>query len=91
MKVLNHIREKIQKRDYYLSIHAEEELWEDRLDRYDAEYAILNGSIDKKLTHDHRGTRYRIIGPSRDGRTIFIICRFKELGELLIVTAYAKD
>jgi len=38
----------------------------------------FKGRIEKKLTKDIRGTRYRIEGPSKAGRTIHIICRFKE-------------
>nr|VFK24353.1 MAG: hypothetical protein BECKMB1821G_GA0114241_100816 [Candidatus Kentron sp. MB]VFK34312.1 MAG: hypothetical protein BECKMB1821I_GA0114274_106715 [Candidatus Kentron sp. MB]VFK76649.1 MAG: hypothetical protein BECKMB1821H_GA0114242_106615 [Candidatus Kentron sp. MB] len=37
--------------------------------------AILKGHIiEKKMTHDSQGTRYRIEGPVLDGRIIHIIC-----------------
>ncbi|MGA1865499.1 MAG: DUF4258 domain-containing protein [bacterium] len=36
-----------------------------------------------------RGTRYRIEGSAKDGRTIHVICRFKEYGILIIITVYA--
>ncbi|MGH7496337.1 MAG: DUF4258 domain-containing protein [bacterium] len=41
------------------------------------------------MTHDIRGTRYRIAGPAKDGRPIHVICRSKEDGNLVIITAYA--
>jgi Domain of unknown function (DUF4258) len=51
---------------------------DDRLEREDIENAILKGRIQKKLTEDVRGIRYRIEGPAEDGRLIHVICRFKE-------------
>jgi hypothetical protein len=42
-------------------------MFHDDLTRQDIEEAILNGFIEKKLTRDVRGTRYRIEGRCRDG------------------------
>ena len=64
-------------------------MMDDQLERSDVENAILKGKIDKKLTRDKRGTRYRIEGPALDGRTIPVICRFRERGDLIIPTVYA--
>ena len=83
------IKQKITDRSYYISSHAEDEMLGGHLDRSDVETAILKGKIEKKLTRDKRGTRYRIEGPAMDGRTIHIICRFKEDSNLIIVTVYA--
>ena len=64
---------------------------DDGLERKDVENAILKGRIQKKLTEDVRGTRYRIESPARDGRPIHVICRFKEEGDLIIITVYALE
>ncbi len=61
----------------------------DQLERLDVENAILKGRIDKKLTRDRRGTRYRLEEPARDGRTIHVICRFKEAEDMIMITVYA--
>lgn len=90
MSVLGRIREQVRARDYFLSSHAEDELAEDGLDRADMENAILYGLVDKRLTHDPRGTRYRIEGPARDGRPMHVLCRFREASSLVIITVYAK-
>jgi hypothetical protein len=79
----------VTNRDYYLSSHAEEEMADDRLERNDIEHAILRGKIDKKLTQNMRGTRYRIAGPTEDGRPVHVVCRFKEVSGLIIITVYA--
>ena len=89
MKTLQRIQQKVIGKDYYLSDHAEEEMLDDELEREDIENAILKGRIEKKLTEDIRGTRYRIEGPARDGRIIHVVCRFKEQGNLILITAYA--
>lgn len=62
---------------------------DDNLERGDIENAMLNGEIDKKLTQDVRGTRYRIAGTALDGRSLHVICRFKETGNLIIINVYA--
>ncbi len=91
METIRRIRQQIIKRDYYISVHAEEEMLDDGLERADVEHAILKGQIEKKLTEDIRGTRYRIEGPSMDGRVIHIVCRFKLSGNLIIITAYTLE
>ena len=91
MSVLQRIRQLVIDRRYYLSAHAEEEMWADGLERPDIEQSILRGRIEKKMTRDIRGTRYRIEGPARDGRLIHVICRFHEVKDLLIITVYALE
>ena len=89
MAILQRIRQKIIDREYYLSSHAEEELLDDELERIDIENAILKGRIEKTMKEDMRGTRYRMEGPARDGRSIQVLCRFKEDANLIIITVYA--
>ena len=89
MTTLQKIQQSIIDRNYYVSSHAEEEMIDDDLGRKDVENAILKGRINKKMTRDIRGTRYRIEGPARDGRLIHVLCRFKEGSNFIIVTVYA--
>nr|VFJ98034.1 MAG: protein of unknown function (DUF4258) [Candidatus Kentron sp. H]VFK00153.1 MAG: protein of unknown function (DUF4258) [Candidatus Kentron sp. H]VFK03369.1 MAG: protein of unknown function (DUF4258) [Candidatus Kentron sp. H] len=89
MTLLQNIRRKIIDRDYYLSSHAEEEMLDDGLERKDVENAILKGRVEKKMTHDSRGTRYRLEGPALDGRMVHVVCRFPESARLIIITVYA--
>ena len=89
MQTIQQIRQKILDKDYYLSDHAEDEMLDDGLERSDIENAILKGRIEKKLTEDIRGTRYRIEGSAKDGRIIHVVCRFKEDSNLIVITAYA--
>ncbi len=83
------IRQKIIDKNYYLSSHAEDEMYDDRLNRSDIENTILKGKIIRKLSEDIRGIRYKIEGTAKDGRLVHVICRFKEDGSLIIITVYA--
>ena len=76
-------------REYYLSSHAEEEMLDDNMERIDIENAILKGRIERKMTQDIRGTRYRLEGPALDGRLIHVICKFKENANMILITVYA--
>ena len=89
MGTLQKIQQRIIDRDYFMSSHAEEEMLDDSLERKDIESAIFKGRIEKKLTQDSRGTRYRIEGVALDGRLIHVVCRFREGQSLLIITVYA--
>ena len=90
MSVIERIREKVRRREYFLSSHAEEEMAEDGFERADMECAILKGVVEKRLTRDPRGTRYRVEGPAGDGRLMHVLCRFKTAGPLVIITVYEK-
>lgn len=87
--LLQRLRQKVADRAYYLSSHAEEEMADDQLERLDIEHAILKGRVQKKLTEDPRGPRYRLEGPAADGRLIHVVCRLDENDELRIITVYA--
>jgi hypothetical protein len=89
MTRLQSIRQKVIDRAYFLSSHAEEEMWVDGLERKDIENAILKGRIEKRMSHDLRGTRYRVQGPALDERPIHVICRFVPVSDLMIITVYA--
>ena len=89
MVTIDQIRQKVRSRDYYLSSHAEDEMVDDYLERKDVENAILRGYIEKMMTHDSRGVRYRVEGATIDGRLIHVICRFRENGTMIIITVYA--
>jgi len=89
MTTIQRIRQKVIDREYYLSSHAEEEMLDDNLERIDIENAILKGSIERKMTQDIRGTRYRLEGPALDGGLIHVICRFKENANMILITVYA--
>ncbi len=91
MGILQQLRQKVIDRDYYLTSHAEEEMWADGLERLDIDNVLLKGRIEKKLTKDPRGVRYRIEGPALDGRPVHVVCRLDQENRLRILTVYARE
>ena len=59
-RILDRIREAIRDAAYDMTIHAVEEMAEDKLDTIEVETAILNGKLIKTEKDDPRGTRYTI-------------------------------
>lgn len=76
MATIRIIREKLAKQEYEFAIpHFFEEMAEDDISFEDIEMAISNGRIRRKFTRDPRGTRYEVVGSSKEGREIAIICK----------------
>lgn len=72
-----------------MTVHANEEMAEDKLDLIDVETAILNGKLIKTERDDPRGTRYTIHGTGADGITpVGTVGRFTGTDRYLIITIY---
>jgi hypothetical protein len=88
--VIDVIREKVRDQDYEFAIpHFFEEMANDDLIFADIEAVIASGRVRRRFTRDPRGTRYEVVGAATDGRQVAFICRIKETGKLLFITAYA--
>ena len=48
-RILKEMRDKIRKREYVMTLHAEEEMNDDCLTIFDVERCILNGKILERL------------------------------------------
>ena len=83
MRVIDRIRQKINKEEYEFTIpHFFEEMAADDLEFADIKRIIETGRIQKKFTRDPRGTRYKVTGRSLDNREVAVICRIKSTGKL---------
>jgi hypothetical protein len=92
MRTLSKIRQKLRDREYEVAIpHFFEEMAADDLEFADIEHAVFTGRIEHKFTHDPRGTRYEVVGESRDGRRVAVLCRFKATSKLLLITTYVVE
>jgi hypothetical protein len=77
-----------------MSVHAADEMAEDKLDIVDVEQAILNGQIVRRQKDDPRGTKYLVEGFAADGTTsVGVVGRFLGSERYLIITIYeiSKD
>jgi hypothetical protein len=90
--VIDVIREKVRGQEYEFAIpHFFEEMINDGLIFADIEAAIAGGRARRRFARDPRGARYEVVGPATDGRQIATICRIKETGKLLFITAYVLE
>lgn len=84
------LRRKIVSGKYELTQHAKDEAANDGLDTEDLESIVLTGRIARRLTKDKRGTRYVVLGMSRDKREAETVCRLLSSGRLRFITVYLK-
>jgi hypothetical protein len=92
VRVINKIRQKLREQEYEIAIpHFFEEMAADELEFADIQNVIFTGHIAQKFTRDPRGTRYEVVGRSRDGRSVAVLCRFKATGKLLLITTYVVE
>lgn len=88
-RTLDRIRAAIRNAVYDLTVHAVDEMAEEKLDILDMETAILNGKLFKTGKNDPRGTRYTVHGIGADGVTpVGAVGRFTGTGRYLIITVY---
>ena len=92
MRAIGTIREKVRNQEYEFPLpHFFEEMADDDLMLADIESAVLHGQIRRRFSRDPRGTRYEIVGPATDGRSVAVICRIKTTGKLLLITTYLAE
>jgi len=89
-RVLQRIREKIRKRLYVLTLHADEEADNDGLSIFDVESVLLTGEILEQQRDRKCGERkYLVRGETVDGsRTAVVVCKFAPTEKLVILTVY---
>ncbi len=88
-RILKRMRERIRKRQYVMTLHAEEEMNDDGLAIYDVERGILTGKIlgrqKDKVTAEWK---YRIRGETVDGGKVEVVTKLRPTGKLVIITVY---
>lgn len=81
------IREKIKKKNYLFSEHADEERTKDQLTVQEIEEAIIAGRVVEERLDDSRGQSRLVAGKSKNGKLIHAVIgvRFEKP---VIVTVY---
>jgi hypothetical protein len=88
-RILKRMREKIHTRQYVMTLHAEEEMNEDRLTIYDVESGILTGNmVERQKDKVTAEWKYRIRGKTIIGNKIEVIAKISPTGKLVIITVY---
>jgi hypothetical protein len=87
-RVLKRLRADVRKRRYVVTLHADEEMFNDGLTGNDVENAILTGWIEERQrTGIPRQWKYRVCGFSLSGDRMEVIVKISSAG-VLIVTVY---
>jgi hypothetical protein len=83
------MREKIRQRQYVMTLHAEEEMNDERLTIYDVERAILTGEIlERQKDSVTAEWKYHIKGEAIEGGEVEVIVKLSPSGKLVIITLY---
>ncbi len=87
------MRDKIQQRQYVMTIHADEEMDEDELNIFDIESAILTGEIiERQRDRKTKEVKYLVRGQTVEGtRLVVAVTKFGRTGKLVILTVYVDD
>ena len=87
--ILKEMRDKIRKREYIMSVHAEEEMNDDCLTIFDIERGILTGTImERQKDKVTAEWKYRINGQSLSGSKVEVVAKLSPTGRLVIITVY---
>lgn len=74
-----------------MTVHAEEEMDDDRLSIYDVESAILTGRIvERQRDRRTREWKYVINGRGTDGTRVGVVAKLSPSGPLVILTTYGE-
>ena len=91
-RILNRMREKVRRRQYVMTLHADEEMDDDGLTIFDVESGILTGTITaRQVDRKTKGRKYLVRGKTVDGeKVIVVVTKFGRTGKLVILTVYVE-
>jgi len=90
-RILSQMQESVRKRQYVMTLHAEEEMADDGFTIFDVERAILTGEIvERQEDHQSGEWKYLVFGQVIDGRLITVVAKLSPTNKLVIITVYAE-
>jgi len=90
-KILNRMRDKVRTRQYIMTLHAEEEMDDDRLSIYDIEHVILSGRIIERQKDPITAEwKYLIQGNTFSEGNVTVAAKLSPTGKLVILTVYTE-
>ncbi len=88
-RLLRQIRDKVRKREYIMTVHADEEMNDDSLTIFDVENCILTGRIlERQKDQTTAEWTYRVHGESLSGVEVEVVAKISPTGKLVIITVY---
>lgn len=90
-QVLRCMQDKIRRKDYIMTLHAEEEMNNDCLSILGVENCILNGNIvERQKDQKTAEWKYRISWQFQHFFGIEVIAKLSPTGKLVIITVYKR-
>lgn len=90
-QILQEIQEKVQSQEYVLTLHAEDEMVQDRLTIFDVENALLTGEIVRRQRDSYRGKwKYVVEGRTLGSEIAVVVTKLAFSRKLVIITVYVK-
>ena len=85
------MRDKVRTRQYIMTLHAEEEMDDDRLSIYDIEHVILSGRIIERQKDPITAEwKYLIQGNIFSEGNVTVAAKLSSTGKLVILTVYTE-
>ena len=90
-QILQEIQEKVQSQEYVLTLHAEDEMVQDRLTSFDVENVLLTGEIVRRQRDSQRGEwKYVVEGRTLGSEIAVVVTKLAFSRKLVIITVYVK-
>jgi hypothetical protein len=87
--VLRTIQEKVRARQFVVTLHAEDEMYEDALAIADIERALLTGRITERQKDQRTAeSKYVVTGESLGGDEIEVVCKIGPTDKVVVITVY---
>ncbi len=88
-RILQRFWDRIRRRQYVVTVHAEEEMDEDGISVLDLESAVLTGEfLERQRDRVTREWKYVVKGTGLDGTSVGVVGKLSLTGRLVIITVY---
>ncbi len=88
-RILLRFWDRIRRRQYVVTVHAEEEMDEDGISVLDLESAVLTGEfLERQRDRVTREWKYVVKGTGLDGTSVGVVGKLSLTGRLVIITVY---
>lgn len=90
--ILRQMQDKVRRREYVMTLHAEEEMADDGFTIFDVERTILSGEIvERQEDHQSGEWKYLVLGKAIDGRPVTVVAKLSVTKILVIITVYLES
>lgn len=88
-RILERMRDNIRAHHYVMTLHAEEEMDNDRLSIFDVEHAVLTGEIVERQKDRATGEwKYLVNGLTTTGENVVLAAKISLTGKLVVITVF---